>query len=176
MGATPCVQHTEEAELAALQRPGRRADITDRLGTGIEDSPVAIGLRTAQHTPQLRRNRDGDEKMMHRHQPRRLSLKPGVSLLFITVWTVTIAAGSSDPVLATTTLTFVFDVAELAGSTASDRADHFLVSNRDVITKLLQVGRCVLPKAVRDRGHRLTHQSPKDSFDGFACIGLSNLG
>jgi hypothetical protein len=35
-------------DLAVLQRSGGGADVANRLGTGIEQRPIAVGLRTAQ--------------------------------------------------------------------------------------------------------------------------------
>ena len=113
--------------------------------------------------------------MVHRYQPPSLFFKPGVGLLFVTVWTMSIATRSPDPVLAATSLAFIVDVAKLTGSTSRDRTDHLAVADRDVIAKLLEVRRCVLPKAVRDRGHGLWLAS-EQLLDRLSRIGLGRVG
>lgn len=107
---------------------------------------------------------------MHRHQTCGLFLKPSIGLLFIAVGTVSIATRSSHPVLSATSLAFIVDVPEVTGSAPRDRADHFAVADWNIVTKLLEVGRCVLPKAVRNRWHRLSRLPPEQLLDRFACI------
>ncbi len=67
--------------------------------------------------------------------------------------------------LTTAVVTPVCDISELARSATRDVTDHFAVAERGITAKLLQVGRCVLPEAVRDAGHGLA--ASKDLFNLF---------
>ena len=73
--------------------------------------------------------------------------------------------------------TLVEDSAQFTGSTPCDRAEDLAVSHRHPLAKLLEIRRCVLPQAVRNRGHRLvlTRRPPKDLLDHLAGIDLGNL-
>ena len=57
--------------------------------------------------------------------------------------------------LSATSLAFIVNVPEVTGSAPRDRADHFAAADWNVVTKLLEVGQCVLPKAIRNRWHRV---------------------
>ena len=63
-----------------------------------------------------------------------------------------VSAASSHPVLAATAFTLVVDTAQLAGTAAGDQTEHFAVAERNVVAKLLQVLRCVLPQGIRNGG------------------------
>ncbi len=84
-----------------------------------------------------------------------------VRLRFVAVRAVPVATRSTDPVVATATLAAVHDVSEQACTAAGDRADHLAMPHRDTVPKLLQVCRCVLPKAVRNSRHGLPRRPHK---------------
>lgn len=71
--------------------------------------------------------------------------------------------------LAPTTFALVVNATQLTGSAPRDSADDLAVSGGNV-AKLLEVCRCVLPKAVRDRGHCLL--ATKQLLDRLTCFGF----
>ena len=82
----------------------------------------------------------------------RIRMASGQSpVVLAAVRAVPVATGTSHPVLVAAAFALVLNVAELAGSAPRDRANHSAVAQRHVIAELLEVCRCVLPKAVRWR-------------------------
>ena len=111
---------------------------------------------------------------MHRQQTFDLLGDPIDRLVVLALWTVSISTTASDPVVFPTAVTLVDDVAKHASPTACDRIDHLAMAEGDSATESLVVRRCVLPKAVRDRGHRLRFTS-KQLFDERAGVRFGRL-
>jgi len=61
-------------------------------------------------------------------------------------------------------------VSEETGPAAGDRPEDLAVADRDTVSKLLEVSRCVLPEAVRDSRHGLL--APEQLLDDLACVGF----
>jgi hypothetical protein len=107
-----------------------------------------------------------------------LLFKPNGRLIDLASRTVAVAATAANPMLSTTTVTLIDDSAKFACTATCDRAEHLAVTGRNGLAVLRQVSRCVLPEAIRDRGHRLLGKRLpyKDRFDGLAGIDRRGLG
>ncbi len=113
---------------------------------------------------------------MHRQQLGRLLLQPTGGLLFLATRAMTITTASPDPMLSAATVTLVQDSAKFPGSATGDRTEYLAVTGRYRVAKRLKIARCVLPKTVRNRGHRLTFRPPEDLLDRLPRIRLGRFG
>ncbi len=89
-----------------------------------------------------------------------------------------IATRTTDPMLSAAPIAFVQDSAQLARSATRDRTDHLAMHERHSLAELLDVSRCVLPQAVRNRSHRLVFVRPasKELLDRLPRVDFGDLG
>ena len=89
-----------------------------------------------------------------------------------------IATRTADPMLSTTPIAFVQDSAQLARPATRDDADHLAVHEWHSLAELVEISRCVLPQAVRNRSHRLVFVRPasKELLDRLPRVDFGDLG